>query len=1250
MNGPALGRPIGYGLALSFALLSILLYTLWRDHGERLASAERRVAAMAMGSDRLLNLQMRNLERAMLGIAIDSSKLSEHVPEEARRLRREMVEGVDARHAELRHVSLVDEAGVVFDGDGPTVDVAWTRDPANRIDAQGLRIGPPIREADGEWIAPLAMPAPLDRSNRRGWVLADLRLNALADLAGGLDTGRDGVANIVHRNGRMLARAPLEGISVGEDLSGATVFRELLPVAAYGQNDLVSPLDGVRRLVAYRSLERYPLVVMVGVSRADVLGTWYAFATAAALVCAIYALGWLLLLRTLLNANRRQSLLLRELGASRETLLEAQAISGLGSYNLDLDTDVVEFSAEARAIYGFAADDGQLTLQTCIDRIHEDDRAAIVEEHQRHIRENSFTDTPYRVRRPDGSVRSVVARGRIIHADGRRNMVGTIHDITELAETHRRLHEAEAQYRLLFEQNPLPFWVFHRETFRLLEANEAAVAQYGYTAEEFRELTLFDIRPPEDVEEARRVASEDKPENRRGRIWRHVTKDGRILQVAIHAADIHFRGDPARLVLSLDVTERLEAQTRLEKSEGRFQLVARATSDAVFDWNIITGESWRSESFHSLFRYGPDEMPETIDAWHDRVHPDDSERVDAGLHSFFHESTGFEWESRYRFRRGDGSYAHVLDRGVLERDGEGKPLRMVGGMVDVSRQYQDEAELRLLRRAIESTENGIAVVNAGEDDMPLVYVNAAFEKITGYSEAESLGRNCRFLQAGDRYQAGLDAVRTAIQGKYETRSLLRNYRKNGEMFYNQLSISPVRDDSGKLTHFVGVLNDVSDRQRYEAQLAYQATHDELTGLLNRTALLASLERLIAAAGDSAVTLLYLDINNFKLINDSLGHEVGDEVLRIVAKRLRTALGDADRIGRMGGNEFLLILARPDADELITRVLSALAEPIEALSTLHYLSLNAGIARYPDHGRSPDLLFKKAGLATHEAKRRGHNQRVEYTIEFERAVTDRQQLVSRLHEAMEREEFELFFQPLFSTVREEPIGLEALIRWRHPERGLVPPSEFIPVCEDSGLIVPLGRWVLREACRHHRRLADAGWPDLTIAVNVSAMQFLSGELQHDVPALLREFKVPHGVLELELTESLVMENPESVIAVMRELRQYGVLLSIDDFGTGYSSMSYLHRLPVDKLKIDRSFVARVELDGHNAAICESILALARSFDLKVIAEGVETQGQLDWLRSKGCDEVQGYLLARPLPYLETVAALDLRSGATISHGK
>jgi diguanylate cyclase (GGDEF)-like protein/PAS domain S-box-containing protein len=691
-----------------------------------------------------------------------------------------------------------------------------------------------------------------------------------------------------------------------------------------------------------------------------------------------------------------------------------------------------------------------------------------------------------------------------------------------LLEWRRRSIDTEAQYRLLFEENPLPFWVFHRDTLAILEANAAAVAQYGYSREEFKRMNLADIRPAEDVAEATAVARAGRPEERRGRVWRHVRRDGEVIHVSVHSADIEFRGQPARLVLALDVTERMRDQQRLEESEQRFQLVARATSDAVFDWNIVTGESWRTDSFDALFGYRSAEMPPTIEGWRERVHADDGARVDARLQAFF-ASDELEWQDTYRFRRGDGSWAHVLDRGRLQRDAQGRPLRMVGGMVDVTRQHETETALR----------------------------------------------------------------------------------------------------------------------RQELELAWQGSHDDLTGLLNRNGLLASLEHLITD-GNCRANLLCLEIDDFNLINDSLGHEVGDAVLREVAARLRAVVGASDRVGRVSGSEFLAVLAEgpddPAPEQAAARLLDALAAPTEALGTLHYLGIHAGIARCPEHGDTPERLFRNAGLAAHESRRRGRHQLVAYSPQFDRAAGERQQLVSRLHEAIENEEFELFFQPLFDVATCAPRGMEALVRWRHPERGLVPPMEFIPVCEQSGLIVPLGRWVLREAARHHARLVAAGWPELSIAVNVSALQFLSGELRLELPALVAEFALPPGFLELELTESLLMENPESVIETMRELRAQGARISIDDFGTGYSSMGYLQRLPVDKLKIDRSFVDGVDSDPHNAAICGSILGLAKSFGLGVIAEGVETQAQLDWLRAHGCGQAQGYLLAKPAPFEEMLAKL------------
>lgn len=990
-RGRISGAPAAYGFALSLVLLSTLLFVLWRDHQEKLRAAERQVAAMALGSDRLLALEMQNLERVLEGIANDSRTMSEPTIGPVDPVQQSKIDSVRVRHAELQDILIVDAAGHPLSaGRGDPTIVRWARQPENRKDTHGLIIGSPIRlPPAGEWILPLAVPLSTDGSAQLGWVMARMRLPDLWEFAGGLDLGTHGVANIFHGDGTMLARSREPQASAGVDFSGSELFRDLLPDRRTGSSERVSPVDGVRRLMAYRALDDFPLVVAVGVSRREILGTWNLLAAVVAVVFLVSVTGWLLLLRTIGAAEARRQALLTQLRKTTDSLLEAQEISSLGSWSLDLETGRVEFSPEAQAIYGWLPGMPPLSLESCLAQTHPDDRERLEAALARHVAEGTFEEIQYRIVRPDGSVRTVVRRGRFVDADGRRLLVGTVQDITELAQAHALLRETEAQYRLLFEQNPLPFWVFHRETFRILEANEAAIAEYGYSREEFQGLTIADIRPPEDVAEALAAARSADPETRRGRVWRHVRKDGSVFNVAIHASDITFRGQPARLVLALDVTE---------------------------------------------------------------------------------------------------------------------------------------------------------------------------------------------------------------------------------------------------------------RERHEAQLAYQACHDELTGLLNRTALLTTLEQVLADAGESDVTLLYIDINNFKLINDSQGHEVGDEVLRVVAQRLRAVVGSADRVGRLGGNEFLLVIeegpGQPAARERMQMVLAALRMPIDVESSLHYLDLSAGIARYPEHGRAPDLLFKVAGLATHEAKRRGHNQLVEYTAEFERAVSDRQKLASRLHEAMGRDEFEVFFQPLFNTSWRRPVGLEALLRWRHPERGLVPPAEFISVCEESGLIVPLGRWVLREACRYHHLLAAAGWAHLTIAVNVSALQFLSGELQQDIPALLNEFKMPKGVLELELTESLVMENPESVIAVMRELRKYGVLLSIDDFGTGYSSMSYLHRLPIDKLKIDRSFVNNVDTDRHSAAICESILVLARSFELKVIAEGVETQAQFDWLRVRECDEVQGFLLARPLGFAEMLAGLGV----------
>lgn len=399
--------------------------------------------------------------------------------------------------------------------------------------------------------------------------------------------------------------------------------------------------------------------------------------------------------------------------------------------------------------------------------------------------------------------------------------------------------------------------------------------------------------------------------------------------------------------------------------------------------------------------------------------------------------------------------------------------------------------------------------------------------------------------------------------------------------------------------------DVSERHRYQRELAWQANHDALTGLPNRIAVTQKIASAIlrAARDRSEVCVLLIDLDHFKLINDSLGHAAGDEVLKVVALRLSTLFAADAQVGRFGGDEFVAVIPHGIDRAARQQLTQLIAEPIELMGGLRYVTPSIGMACYPAHGDDADLLLKNADLAMYRAKQQGRNTCIEYERSFETDVDERLDVVSRLRRALDDGEFVLHFQPQYTTNSRQLTGIEALVRWQHPEKGLLPPAQFIPICEESGLIIPLGRWVLREACRHHARLQQLGRGDLSIAVNVSAAQFLRGDLLENLRALKDEFALPPGAIELELTESVVMESPELVIAVMQELRDLGVSMSLDDFGTGYSSLAYLKRLPLDRLKIDRAFVHDLPHDEDDAAICTSVIALASALRLRVVAEGL-----------------------------------------------
>ena len=555
---------------------------------------------------------------------------------------------------------------------------------------------------------------------------------------------------------------------------------------------------------------------------------------------------------------------------------------------------------------------------------------------------------------------------------------------------------------------------------------------------------------------------------------------------------------------------------------------------------------------------------------------------------------------------------------------------------------ETEEALRLRDRAVEASVNPVLIVSAIDPQMPIVYVNHAFEQVTGYSRDEMMGQNCRILQGSDRHQPELEKVRRAIAEKTDGRALLRNYRKDGSLFWNMLYVTPVRDPrSNQVTHFVGVQHDITEIKRYQEELEHQANHDALTGLANRNLLRDRLEQGLRVAHryGRVCSVAFVDLDNFKLINDSLGHDVGDQVLKIVSERLAACIRDGDTVARLGGDEFVLLVTEHGRDSgrlrVAQRVIAAIAQPFAIDQREFKVTCSIGIASFPHDGTDADTLLRNADTAMYRAKELGRNTFQLYSAEMNANLDERLTLETDLWNALERNEFVLHYQPKVDLASGRIIGLEALLRWNHPTKGTILPDRFIPIAEESSLIVEIGNWVLHEACAQGRAWRQEEGRDLPIAINVSGRQLHNG-LADTVRAVLESTKLPPRCLEIELTESAVMSNTNAAIEALTSLRDLGVGISLDDFGTGYSSLSYLKRLPVTGLKIDQSFVRDVVSDPDDSAIVRAIIVVGQELSLDVTAEGVETMEQVRFLKTHGCARAQGFVFARPLPANEVRA--------------
>jgi diguanylate cyclase (GGDEF)-like protein/PAS domain S-box-containing protein len=557
-----------------------------------------------------------------------------------------------------------------------------------------------------------------------------------------------------------------------------------------------------------------------------------------------------------------------------------------------------------------------------------------------------------------------------------------------------------------------------------------------------------------------------------------------------------------------------------------------------------------------------------------------------------------------------------------------------GTGLDISARKQAEHVLRVRERAIYASVNAVCITTCDGNDNRIEYVNPAFERITGYRLAEIKGRDPRFMRIEGCDVEQHRRIHEALQRRESVQVVLRNVRKNGEVFWNELRIDPVTNVDGEVTHFVGVINDVTEARHYERRLHHLAHHDPLTGLANRTLLQERLKQAIqlAVRRRTVGALAFLDLDNFKHINDNLGHDVGDAVLRETAERLRATMREGDTVARVGGDEFVLVMTDQGSAEqvgdLVERVRRSVGSPVRVDGREIVAGTSIGVALFPRDGNTVDKVMRAADAAMYHAKSLGKNNCQFYSRELNRLVHQHLLLEASLGRAIGNQEMVLGYQPKVDLHSGRMVGAEALVRWNHPEHGLLGPDSFIPVAEQTGLIVPLGEWVIDEACRTLRALHDLGMRDFIISVNLSARQLRQRQLVDKVAALLRRHNVKPACLELEVTESQLMDRPDEAKEVLAQLKALGVRLSIDDFGTGYSSLSQLQSFPFDHIKIDRSFLGDDISDGH-AVITRAIIALGHSLRLKVIAEGVETREQLSFLREHGCDQMQGYYFSPAL---------------------
>ncbi len=706
--------------------------------------------------------------------------------------------------------------------------------------------------------------------------------------------------------------------------------------------------------------------------------------------------------------------------------------------------------------------------------------------------------------------------------------------------------------------------------------------------------------------------------------------------VPVEIASANYRDDSERIVtLVIDITERKKAEEALAKSQEDYKELVESVQAIVWKADPYGNFTFVSHEAETLLGYRLSEWTTKEDFWKQIIYPDDRNWACEHFHNESLKLQSFIFD--YRVIAADGRIVWLqhMVKVIPNRSGF-RPQELVGVMLDISERKKAEAGLRLSRQVFENTAEGILITDA---NFHVLEANLAYTKITGYQKDEIVGRPLKVLSAGLHDRKYYDSIWHRIETQGQWVGEIWNLRKNGEKYPEWLSISTAKDAKGVVQNYVAVFSDISQRKRSEERLQFLANHDALTRLPNRALLHEKGELAVVRAqrNQTKLAILFIDLDRFKIINDTLGHQTGDVLLQEVAKRLQSCLRESDVVARQGGDEFVVMI-EDFADEqfladVARKIMSVLSHPFVLMNQELYVTASIGISIFPDDGVDIFSLLKHADVAMYRAKENGKNTFHFYAADSNFHSVALLELENSLRRALERNEFVLHYQPKVDLRTQKIVGAEALLRWQHLDLGLLSPSQFIKLAEETGLVIDIGGWVLREACREAVAWQTLSEEPIRVAVNLSARQFRESNLNQHIAEALADSGLTPDCLELEITESMIMQNVEHAISLLQHFRALGTHVLIDDFGTGYSSLGYLKQFPIDSLKIDSSFVRDIPQDSDDMAITQAIIAMAHSLHIKVIAEGVENKEQLDFLKEQECDQIQGFIFSQPLPAQE-----------------